>query len=104
MSGIYIKGMEMPTDNTILVRIFPASENGECYVQQLDIDGDVLAELWAVPVPEHGRLIDAEANIKALKKCAAYPETEIARAFYNYAASILDACPTIIPADKEADE
>lgn len=65
--SILIKGMEMPTDNTVLLRIFPASENGECYVQQLDVDGDILTELWAVPVPKHGRLIDADALKSVLK-------------------------------------
>ena len=55
--GMYIPGIEMPTDNTVLIRVFPASQNGECYVQQLDVDGDILGELWAIHVPPHGRLI-----------------------------------------------
>lgn len=65
MSDILIKGMQMPTDNTVLLRIFPTSENGECYTQQIDIDGDILAELWAVPVPPHGRLIIEDGEIVA---------------------------------------
>ena len=41
MSDILIKGLEIQADNTVLIRVFPASENGEFYVQQLDVDGDI---------------------------------------------------------------
>ena len=64
MREIYIKGLKIPIDNTVLIRVFPASENGECYVQQLDVDGDILDELWAVPIPPHGDLIDRDALMK----------------------------------------
>ena len=61
--GVYIKSMEMPTDNTVLLRIYPEND-GVCYVEQLDIDDDILDKYWAVPVPKHGRLIDADAFTK----------------------------------------
>lgn len=59
--GMYIKGIEMPTDNTVLLRIYPKGNDCAFYVEQLDIDDDVLDKYWAVPVPPHGRLIDADA-------------------------------------------
>lgn len=58
--GVYIKGMEMPKDNTVLLRIYPKDKLNELYVEQLDIDGDTLNEYWAVELPPHGRLIDAD--------------------------------------------
>lgn len=59
--GVYIKGMEMPKNNTVLLRIYPKDKLNELYVEQLDIDGDTLNEYWAVELPQHGRLIDADA-------------------------------------------
>ena len=58
--SILIKGMKMPKDNTVLLRIYPKDKLNELYVEQLDIDGDTLNEYWAAPVPPHGRLIDAD--------------------------------------------
>lgn len=90
--GVYIPGMEMPTDNTVLIRVFPASENGECYVQQLDVDGDILSELWAVSVPPHGRLIDADALREVVKKHATPSDA--------WVFSLIRTAPTIIPAEE----
>ena len=58
--SILIKGMEMPKDNTVLLRIYPKDKLNELYVEQLDIDGDTLNEYWAVPVPPHGALMDRD--------------------------------------------
>ena len=54
----------------------------------------------AVELPPHGRLIDADANIKALNACIEKPEDDIARECYKYAKALLNACPPIIPADQ----
>ena len=64
--SILIKGMEIPEDNAVLLRIYPESE-GVFYVEQLDVDDDILDKYWAVPVPEHGRLIDADAAIADIR-------------------------------------
>jgi len=56
MSGIYIPGVTVPEDNTILLRIFPESD-GIYYTEQLDIDEDILDKYFAIPVPDHGLLL-----------------------------------------------
>lgn len=100
--SVYIHGVEIPTDNTVLLRIYPESD-GVFYVEQLDIDDDILDKYWAVPVPEHGDLIDRDALIKDgwlnLHK-------EVMR-MGGYAIHELPlknpSIPVIIPADKEGE-
>lgn len=43
------------------------------------------------------RLIDADANIETMKKCAANPENEQALLCYRYAQRILEEAPTVEP-------
>ena len=91
--GIYLPNMEMPKDNTVLLRIYPKDKLNELYVEQLDIDGDTLNEYWAVELPPHGRLIDADA----LKEnwCV----TELGNKVVEVAE--IDGAPTIIEAEGE---
>lgn len=56
---ILIKGMEMPKDGMIGVFI---SSDGNVYDSMDDIVGTI------VPVPPHGRLIDADALLEHMKK------------------------------------
>ena len=61
MSGIYIKGMEMPKrGHTVTITIVGS---GETYVEYYDCKPHVeeTIEYKAIPVPPHGRLIDASA-------------------------------------------
>ena len=44
------------------------------------------------------RLIDADANIETMKKCAANPESEQALLCYRFAQRILEEAPTVEPA------
>ena len=56
--------------------------------------------LVEIPTP-HGRLVDADAMIEGLMKCAKNPpdgDTEAAW-FYLFSAKIAEACPTIIDAE-----
>lgn len=109
MSGIYIPGVTVPEDNTILLRIFPESD-GIYYTEQLDIDEDILDKYFAIPVPDHGRTIDADALSQEIEeyideysavderglhceKWCAMKEAEMA----------INDAPTIIPADKEGE-
>lgn len=80
--SIYIKGMEMPTeDEEIIIRILP---NGTVMTEYaLPITG-----VKAIPVPDHGRLIAAFDTVKKLTD----------EGYYN-AAEIVTDMPTIIPAD-----
>lgn len=97
--SILIKGIEMPKDREIYLRI---DEKGKVYVC-----GSYPTELYkAVPVPPHGRLIDADALIYALEtqdySCA--PDTldewtpmDMTRAeIYD-----IKAAPTIIPTEED---
>lgn len=86
---------------------------GECKLQRyghcegcrtqtiLDLLDDV-AKTGGVEIPQrHGRLIDADANIKVLNACIEKPENDIARECYKYAKTFLNACPSIIQAASE---
>ena len=44
------------------------------------------------------RLIDADANIETMKKCAANPESEQALLCYRFTQRILEEAPTVEPA------
>lgn len=55
--SVLIKGMEMPTDDFIRIILYP---NGQA-VKANAVDYE---EFEAIPVPPHGRLIDADALIK----------------------------------------
>ena len=90
MSGVYIKGMQMPVDDNgkmepTAVWVYP---NG--YAIVFKDNGNMQQYTQAIPVPPHGRLIDADAlcegrvsndNVVIHARCA----------------------PTIIPADKEGE-
>lgn len=80
--GVYIKGMEMPFAGSIkTIVIYP--------------DGTVRTirqdplPYTAVPVPPHGRLIDADEYKQEMKDCR--------MAFWD---EVLDSMPTIIPAEE----
>ncbi len=63
MMGVYIKGMEMPTNedmNPTAVWVYP---NG--YAIVFKDNGKMQQYTDAVPVPPHGRCIDADALIIA---------------------------------------
>ncbi len=102
--SVYIKGMEMPTEATIIT-IYKLK--GQFYASA---HGTELCPL--VPIPEHGRLIDADALedfVIALKRDAIHAyewtgksgewNTRISER-ERFAVTIEDA-PTIILADKE---
>lgn len=83
--GVYIKDMEMPTNEPMLVKINPDGS-----VSTTAKNGYKKYE--AVPVPPHGRLIDADALDSS--------ETDYLGNHLVYLVDIDDA-PTIIPASEE---
>ena len=110
--SVLIKGVEMP-------------ENGSCIQIVIDDDGKVYPSVEkcilkmgsiakAVPVPPHGRLIDADA-LKKVVASAKHMDADIydGRLFYSdhlcVGADYDDVCkaidetPTIIPASKESE-
>ena len=57
MSEILIRGMEMPKEQPLIIKI---SQDGTIYISQ-GIYGIGHGVATAVPTPPHGRLIDADA-------------------------------------------
>lgn len=105
MSGIYIPGMEMPQRDEVIT-IFP---DGTAHRHHLGLRLHI-SESKAVPVPEHGRLVDADALkntvLEALNNAITDGNsTPLGRALCAFIAkNIVDeieAAPTVIPADKE---
>ena len=104
MSGIYIPGMEMPTDShpTWIVLHSDGTVEYNEVSQSNPVGWNTLIQA-AIPVPDHGRLIDADklgtpAKIEEDTLWRGRIETEV------YLASTIYNAPTIIPADKEAGE
>lgn len=107
--SILIIGMEMPKScaGCALYR-FGCTMEGECWnvcaASEKDLDNpfDIGLPVWCplVPVPPHGRLIDADAFLAKMKEDPLFPLVE------KYGMSrVIEAQPTIIPAEgKEADE
>ena len=100
MSGIYIPGIEMPKGGAIEIMIFAegkAIKSGYTVsIDGKDYYAPTLGEtpaVQALPVPDHGRLIDADAIIQRIP-IASYE-------IYENIRSLIDSTPTIIPAEKE---
>ena len=125
--SILIKGMEMPKDGAFVgVLIWSdgrVTKRGDSYLAE---DGKhyyrpCVGECFsAIPVPDHGRLVDADAfhnrlvagvckdcdrrkGIKNGKKRILYEigDAPCRACFIDDAFDLVDAMPTIIPADKE---
>lgn len=102
MAGVYIKGIEMPGNAEGCETIIRIQPNGEA----LDLHGFHIGAT-AIHVPEHGRLIDADALYNHFMDLAnddwnKSTGSSWADGFIEAALDVEDA-PTIIPADKEND-
>ena len=67
MSGVYIKGMEMPKNccECLLAKLSPTGESLLCnYTLSVVPWDDKSFDCPLIPVPDHGRLIDADAFTK----------------------------------------
>lgn len=107
--AVIIRGMKMP-------------ENcGKCrvYWEQCGVEKDAVEEGYRVdrerhpdcpldPVPDHGRVIDADALVKVLKRCSEDEWNKATSPFswsyaYECVVDIVKGMPTIIPAEKEGE-
>ena len=88
--SILIKGVEMPTGNNELRLIIHS--NGQVIISRQTY----YEEAEAVPVPKHGRLIDADALLKKCEFVCTDDEVDVRAVRY----SVIDAAPTIIPAEE----
>lgn len=110
MSGIYIPGMEIPQNCSAclackaqLVRNDDGIVSGVAYACALTCkttDGSKLEDCSLIPVPDHGRLIDADALEKWFVE---WYDLKADLSILHFLDILKDeiVAPTIIPADKE---
>lgn len=89
MSGIYLPGMEMPQRDEVIT-IYP---DGTAHRHHLGLRLN-LSESKAIPVPDHGDLIDRDKLEKDLDK---YIGGEESRSRFHHWVQVQDA---VIPMDK----
>ena len=103
--SILIRGMEMPT-SCFECKLLDYTDTFRCRFRFESLAKEhsinISRPSWCplVPVPPHGRLIDADANIATLQKCEDDPESELAKICYGYAKKVITACPTVIEAEE----
>lgn len=103
MSDILIRGMEMPKGRPVCIVIDAAGQARRYDLNNDRYAGDKLFE--AVPVPPHGRLINADKLAQKVKEEA---EKFVAmnaydsglRMGYRSAVTAINIAPTIIPASE----
>jgi len=112
VSGIYIPGMEMPKRGEFShIRIY---DNGEVTIESGGVEYPVAK---AVAVPDHGRLVDADALKARVQKLQEWlwdkltdadvgivTEDDIRYRIAEESEEFIDDAPTIIPADKGGDD
>ena len=101
MSGIYIPGMEMPT-NCIDCAF---GWNGWCHRinNRAFVEVDMRRhDCPLIPVPDHGRLIDATAKVQTQLYDDEHEDwADVDMTVDEYLGYCHNEVPTIIPADKE---
>lgn len=109
MSDLLIRGMEMPKrGHTVTITIVGS---GQAHVEYYDCRPHVeeTIEYAAVPVPPHGRLIDADAPIEVWEvrlsdgdRCSSRNiETTVSKFLLSHLMG--EVPPTIIPASEEGE-
>lgn len=96
MSGVYIKGMEMPK-NCVDCRF-----HKRFYCTITDICTNTAQGCPLIPVPPHGRLIDADSAMKAACDALCHPGVLCPDFLCKEVRDTFDAVSTVIPADKES--
>ena len=91
--SVYIKGMEMPKS---CLECDLQNDYGWCPTKREIVDKYSYATCPLIHVPDHGRLIDADATEKLFRGMGAEVWAD--------AAEIVAEAPTIIPADEEDGE
>lgn len=97
--GVYIKGMEMPKEGSWRsIRIYPDGTIG----RPIGFGDYALVEgAKAVPVPPHGRLIDADALFRKVKtECNPYGKPTIEFESGKKVLEMIENAPTIIEAEE----
>ena len=97
MSGIYIHGMEMPHNGEIVL-VYPDGNAALFARMDVNILDFALKNRKAIPVPDHGRLIDADAVISFVD-CGHLQNPLVMSWSDNDVVDMIESRPTIIPAD-----
>jgi len=97
--SVYVKNMEMPKEGEYHMTLYVCSD-GSAYIDvaSFPVDED---RFEAIPVPPHGRLIDADVLAEKHTKLA-YEDRGANYGFHITARAWVDSSPTIIPASEEA--
>lgn len=113
MSGVYIKGMEMPK---ICLACQLAYDSCSCILtgerfykhgEDFDPGEKRLANCPLIPVPEHGRLIDADDVALQIDEWMDSVGTVMighGMSYYGELLGCIEDAPTIIPEEKEDGE
>lgn len=118
MSGVYIPGMEMPTSCDMCWALDEYGDYPRCRITEeqrgynFPVREQRMSHCPLVPVPDHGRLIDADAiedDVLQLKQAAitAWKWTGCGNEWNerinerNRFAVMIEDAPAIIPADRE---
>ena len=91
--------MEMPTScwDCPMCHSNAEYDYAYCCVSSADTSGNKIpSDCPLIPVPKHGRLIDADALLKGCERVA----TKYATREYAFSQSALDNAPTVIPAEE----
>ena len=101
--SVYIKGMEMPTTGLYFVSVDNSCGKDKTVITVERMLGNrdvrtIIGSYELIPVPDHGRLVDAEAVAEAIEldDRSTLPEVW-------HIKEVLSDVPTIIPADKEVE-
>ena len=101
--GIYLPNMEMPRNGQMLV-IFPDGTSYVCFNGMRER----LTQTTAIPVPPHGRLIDADALIDDMANMIPWaiesPEEIAMVDGLSAGYEAVKAAPTIIPAEPSEEQ
>ena len=95
--SVYIKNMELPKDHPVCIVIDTAGQ-----VRRYDLSNDRYTDdelLEAIPVPKHGRLVDADAMIHDIENSIA-PSWYIKEKLADMI-KFLNLKDAVIPASKE---
>jgi len=108
MSGIYIKGMEMPkTESEVL--IIAIESDGSVFPVRIDGEGHPMIfpneemKNHAVTVPEHGDLIDLKSPFEAQyydEMTEEWSEKTVTVEDVLYGCMVSEMPPVVIPADR----
>lgn len=101
--SVYIKGMEMPKSCGYCPFRYRAMEGDECMFNVRSTEYQKRPDdCPLIPVPDHGRLIDADEFCKEHRNQSLILKIGWRRFYWHIAAAgFVDDAPTIIPASKE---